>query len=482
MRLRVDTGTEILHFSPADSPVSVGRAATCRVRLSHPLVSRQHGQLRWRDDAWLYEDHSRHGSVVSAPGADDRRLSGQSAVLPPACELRLTADGEARIVLAALAEECREPAREVYRRGVGALGRGDPSRALEAFLDLARRDPPIVEAFRQAAECLEVLGRAPEALLWAARYAAERPRDPTAWRLLARLHGERGDLADGRACLARARELDPADPETVALEARLAAAEPAAAVLACRTAEVLGPSVPHLLETPHFAIRCDFAVHGRQLPDLAKGLEAAVQRTAPYVRPPEARIPVELLARPAAPGEAPPLGDRAAAADCGAGGIRIYLPPARSRAWGDAPYLVGLALHEVVHASLLRVSPRFPWWVHEGLAQWVSLGGAHEGWLPAPDDPPDLSRYEGPPRGEEVETAYALAHFALEALHRDGGAEGVRRLLECLAAEPTAETALARCGTSSRLLGEAAWRLWRRRAPPDPIDATTLSHPPGRSS
>lgn len=378
MRLLVEFADRLARFSPEDSPVHVGRQPGCAVCVSHPLVSRTHGRFRWEGAGWVYEDASRHGTLVrerrgleggAEAAGDEDLLRGGCLPLAAYCELVLAGEGGVRL-------RCRLE---------GAEADGDPRGAYAAALAaLARRDPPVPEALRRAAECLEGLGRVREALPWAVRYGFLRPRDAGAWKLSARLHAAAGDLEGARASLSRAAALDPVDPEVGELRARVAGAAPGAAALERATAEVHGRAVPHELETRHFRIACDFAAHGRLLPDLAKALEVAAQRAAAYLGAPRERVAVALLARDPLPHEAPALGDRSAAASCAADGIRLYLPPGRARACHDTPYLASLALHEVVHALLLQASDGLPWWLHEGLAQILSQGETPLGAPPAP--------------------------------------------------------------------------------------------------
>jgi tetratricopeptide (TPR) repeat protein len=369
----------------------------------------------------------------------------------------------------------------MFRRAVEAQTRGDWRGALRDFVELARHDPPVVEALRRAGACCEELGRVPEAILWATRYSFHRPRDPGVWKALTRLHGQRGELDDARYSLDRARALDPADPELSLLDADLGAVSKAAQVLELSTAEVLGPSAPQSLDTPHFTIHYDFAAHGRLLPDLAKALEAAVITADPYLPSAGMKILVSLLVRAALAEDAPPLGDRSAAATCTEGGIRIYLPPSRARACRDTAYLVALAQHEVVHALLIEAGGGVPWWIHEGLAQFVSTGEHHPGCPPPPDGSPDLARYESAPPSAESEAAYALAHFAVAELDRSLGRDGLRDLLSSLVSGGSISETLTRADLPYAELGRRAWSLWCLQAESQTSQRKTLDRIPRRS-
>lgn len=469
MRLLVEFADRVARFSPADSPVEVGRQPGCAVCVAHPLVSRSHGRFRWEDGRWVYQDASRHGTLLCIGGgeAGSRFLRAEQTRLEAACELVLAGEGGARLGCRVEAAPAAADARRTYAEALAALARRDFSEALRGFLPLARGEPPVVEALRRAAECLEGLGRVREALPWAVRYGFLRPRDAGAWKLSGRLHAAAGDLEGARACLGRAAALDPADPEVGRLREQVAGAAPGAAALERATGEVHGRPVPHVLETRHFRIACDFAAHGRLLPDLAKALEVAAGRAAAYLGAPREKVPVALLARDPLPQEAPALGDRSAAAACAADGIRLYLPPGRARACHDAPYLAALALHEVVHALLLQTSDALPWWLHEGLAQTLSQGETPLGAPPAPATPPSLQDFETPPGAAEAQAGYAAAHAALVTLERAVGREGVGALAAALADGKTPAAALEGLGIPYPELSARAWACWRQASPPE---------------
>jgi len=476
VRLILEIAGETLSFGPDEAPVEMGRLPSHRISINHPSVSRTHGRFVWKGGFWSYEDQSRFGAAIAAQDGTRQKIHGSSIRLPAVCELFLAEEDGPVVQCRIAADSDSSNSRDIFLKAAQAQARGDFKEALDGFLTLARRSPPIEEALSRAAQCCEARGLLPEAIIWASRYSFHRPHDPSTWKLLARLHCERGELDDARACLSKLRELDWSDPEIAVIEERISSSTEGAAVLGMSTMELLGPEIPHELETPHFHIVCDFAVHGRLLPDIAKSLEAAAAKAAGFIDSPGEKINVQLLSRAAAEGEIPVLGEKSAAAACGENGISIYLPPAKSRACRDAPYLASLALHEVVHAFLIDGGVEFPWWLHEGLAQTASLGGApREVCVPVPDSPPDLSGYESRPASQCIEAAYVFSHLAVSFLLSTVGKDGLRAIIADIASGTTVAQALCKVELPYEMLSNCAWHLWKERGPTEAFHNVTVS-------
>ncbi len=183
--------------------------------------------------------------------------------------------------------------------------------------------------------------------------------------------------------------------------------------------------------------------------DLAVGLAEAADRAAPF------------------PGIGP-LPDRR---------IRLILAPTRARfdsltrgrlpSWSegaafpdrstivllsDRPTvrLSGALRHELAHVALRwRVGRPLPLWFEEGYAavaagEWDRLDALHLNWQVARGVRMDLDEVDQALRADQADaaTAYALATTAVLLLDRWGGAQGLGRLIDRLAAEPTFDAAL----------------------------------------
>jgi glycosyltransferase involved in cell wall biosynthesis len=120
----------------------------------------------------------------------------------------------AAVLLLARLKESPEDPRAWNELGALLHAGGEYDRAVECFkraLHAGGHDPVLLENLVMA--CVSA-GRHPEAALLASRWTRSDPDCARAWGLLGRLHLMAAQPAEARACLRRALELDPADPET----------------------------------------------------------------------------------------------------------------------------------------------------------------------------------------------------------------------------------------------------------------------------
>ena len=118
----------------------------------------------------------------------------------------------------------------------------------------------------------------------------------------------------------------------------------------------------------------------------------------------------------------------------------------------DGPHdrLTGALRHELAHVALRwRVRRMLPLWFEEGYAavaagEWDRLDALHLNWQVARGVRMDLDEVDQALRADQADaaTAYALATTAVLLLDRWGGAQGLGRLIDRLAAEPTFDAAL----------------------------------------
>lgn len=79
LTLRVRGLPHMLH--PGDGPLTVGRDATCGLRISTETASRRHGRFDHVDGKFIYSDHSRNGSYLLTQAGEEIFLLGETMEL-----------------------------------------------------------------------------------------------------------------------------------------------------------------------------------------------------------------------------------------------------------------------------------------------------------------------------------------------------------------------------------------------------------------
>lgn len=394
-------------------------------------------------------DHIVPDSVNTNEAARADPASADLRIGPPAADARAASDAVARLV--------------VHDGAVdrSALARLDAAAASGAAGDLARGAAAETAAGRFAAS----RGDLAEALVHAERALAFAPEDPALLLEVAYVHLLRRESAVALEYLERARRVAPdsADAAKLAGWADYELNRVPLAVAEWKRAQQLRPDaeVARALdkaerdadaerdfregESAHFVL----LYSGGTAPELARAILPILEEDFDAISgeldyTPRDRIGVVLYTNQAfrditrMPAWVGALND---------GRIRI---PVQGLA-GVTPELAGVLKHELTHSFVAqKTEGRSPVWLQEGVAQWVE--GKRSGNMAANllslydhHEDPSLGALEGPwtalPQ-DYVAVAYAWSLAAIEAVVDAGGASDVERLLDRVATERSAETAV----------------------------------------
>lgn len=367
-------------LAPDGSPVLVGRKDTNQIVIKHPRVSRCHGRFFFENEAFWYQDESNNGSLVTIEGRSQRKLNKEALMLEGRGTVHL-GDEQCPMILFDLettentmpldspsdSGEVNGDISEIYQTAIQAYRNKQYDQAYDAFQQVLNTRPEAVRAYLYQAVCAEATSHFEEAQRHIEVYLTNRPHDVEANVLAGKFYKKKGRYKQAAQRLKQAYTLSYGDPEIGQLLVELDREAPLQSI---STTAYLGSNSRGDAQSPHFSLNFNPACHASGVKVILKRLEEAYESVAEQTGiHPEKKVPVRLVSD------------------------RLEFN-GNEKAWGKAqadeiillvldetlfsmPFLVRMIRHEYLHyalESLCGGSGWIPWWLHEGLAEFVSTG------------------------------------------------------------------------------------------------------------